>query len=329
MKKYILIVICILTYNITYSQNSNRDSILMKYIDTVNVKTSDFNHIFKTVIKPGINNNEKLRLFYYWVYKNFTFDTEGFIKNTSYQNLQETLVSHKGLCYEYNKLLEAACKELKIPEYSIEGYVKFYDFAPGQTFNESNHVWHAVYLDDKWLFIDLLWACGNLHIQNNNYIFKKRLNLEYFLVPPKNFLITHLPADPIWQFENKPLSIVGFTCKTNGIDSSLVGTYINYADSIININKLSIHNRQIRSAIRAYDFNNNNPDILITTYYNVAVELISKKSPTKIDLIHAKLYFTKSKTMMSKTKNQEILHLEPECERGIIVSDRKLKEFKG
>jgi len=69
-------------------------------------------------------------------------------------------------------------------------------------------------------------------IKGNDYTFKKQLHKEFFLVPPSNFITTHLPADPTWQFENNPLKISGFNGKINGIDSALRSTYINYVDTI-------------------------------------------------------------------------------------------------
>jgi hypothetical protein len=328
MKKYIFIAVTLLVYSTAFCQDAKRDSVLMEYVNTINTNSTDFSLLFNTITKPGTNVDEKITLFYYWVYKNFTFDTDGFIKNIRQQTLQETLISKKGLCYEYNNLLEAACKELNIPNFNIEGYVKFYQFKAGQNFNEANHIWHAVYVDNKWLFIDLLWACGNLYIHNNDYVFKKKINTAYFMAQPQSFITTHLPLDPVWQFESKPVTMAGFISKVDGIDESLTGEYMNYADSIAKMNKLSLQNRQIVSATRAYNFNNANSDILITTYYNIAVDLINKKSPTKTDLLNAKTYFLRSKNLMSKTTNQDVLNLKSNCEQGIKMSDSKLKFAK-
>jgi transglutaminase/protease-like cytokinesis protein 3 len=235
------------------------------------------------IIKPGKSDQEKLTLVYYWVYAHMNFDMDKFLMKGSLvpSSLSATLKSGKGMCYEYNEFI-AACKYLKIPGYNIEGYVKYYGFEPGQPFTQNNHIWYTAYIDGNWKMIDLLWACGTISIKGNDYKFLKKIHQEYFLVSPPNFSATHLPADPVWQFKNKPLTMSGFTSEIDVIDSTQHNNYINYADTISGMNKLSSHDQVLSSAIRAYQFNPANPNELIVIYYNDAVDIVNNIKATKI-----------------------------------------------
>jgi hypothetical protein len=331
MKKNLLLLIAIVLFRTSFAQISNADTANLKYVNTIEISTTDFNKLLPVIAKTGRTDVEKLTLVYFWVYSHITFDTERFLKTGPLQplTLSETLTSGAAMCYEYNEFIDAACKYLGIPGYNIEGYVKYYGFEPGQNFTQNNHIWHTAYIGGEWKMIDLLWACGTINMRTGNYEFKKSLHKEYFLVSPGNFNLTHLPADPIWQFENHPLTMAGFTSKSDGIDNTKRGEYINYIDSINVMNKLSPVNCELRSAIRAYNFNPENPNQLIVVYYNDAVELVDNKKATRKELLNAKNYFVQSKLLISKSKDPDMQSLAAVCEKGIMSVDNRLKYLKG
>jgi hypothetical protein len=330
MKKVLLLIAIVCLSKGVFGQSVNIDSVYLKYVDSIGISTTDFNKLLPLIIQPGKNNQEKLALVYYWVYKHLNFDMELFLKSGSLvpSNLSETLKSGKGMCYEYNEFMDAACKYLKIPGYNIEGYVKYYGFESGQHFTQNNHIWYAAYIDGSWKMIDLLWACGAMSIKDGNYTFKKRLHKEYFMVAPRDFASTHLPADPVWQFENKPLSILGFTSKTEGIDSTQRNAYINYADTIVMMNKLSPRDQELKAVIRAYNFNPSNPNQLIAVYYNYAVYLVNNVKAVKSDLIKARNYFIQSKSLILKSDDPDLQNLASVCEKGIKSIENRLKYIK-
>jgi len=330
MKRILLSLIAILIFKTGFAQNINPDTTYLKYVKSIAVSSDDFNTLLPLIVAPGKSDEEKLTLVYYWVYDHITFDTDRFLKTGPMQplNLTEALKSGQGLCFEYNEFIDVACKYLKIPGYNIEGYVKYYGFTAGQSFTENNHIWYTVYIDGKWKMLDLLWACGSLSIKDGNYTFKKKLHKEYFLVNPANFSETHLPADPVWQFTDHPLAMSGFISKKDGIDSSQRYSYINYADSIIAMNKLTNRDKELRSAIRGYNFNPSNPNQLIVIYYNDAVALVNNVKATKSELIKAKSYFTQSKLLIPKSKDTGIEALAPVCEKAIQSIDGRLKYIK-
>lgn len=330
MKNILFLLIGLILYQTGFAQTLDIDSVYLKHVNSIAISTTDFNKLLPSIVEPGKSNQEKLTLVYFWVYSHITFDIERFLKIGPLQplSLTETLKSGKGMCYEYNEFIETACKYLKIPGHRIEGYIKYYGFEPGQTFTQNNHIWYVVYIDGNWKMIDLLWACGTLAIKGDNYTFGKKLHKEYFLVDPRDFFGSHLPADPVWQFQSHPLTISGFTFKKNGIDSTQRGSYINYADTIKAMNKLNRRDNELRSGIRAYRFNAQNPNQLIVIYYNDAVDLVDNPKSTKTELIKAKTYFIQSKLLIEKSKDPDMQSLAPVCEKGIKSIENRLKYLK-
>jgi hypothetical protein len=122
------------------------------------------------------------------------------------------------------------CKAIGIESYVISGYTtdKVSNKIP-----ELGHAWNAVKIKGEYLLIDNTWAAGYL-IQKGNYVHEFRD--EYFLIPPKEFIKTHVPFDPIWQFLNNPISNINLENKDF---SSLHETgNFNYKDSIATIKDL-------------------------------------------------------------------------------------------
>ena len=303
MKRLFLLSIFLFPALFVFSQSTPTDTDRLHEVRAIDVnKSYDFKKLLPEITKSGSTPRQKLQLVYFWIYTHIDFDLENFLKNDPLppQSTQQILKSGKGTCYEYNALLAEACNYLHIPGYDIEGYVKYYGFSAGQPFTHQNHIWRVIYIEDQWLMADVLWASGTLSIKNGIYTFNKALHPEYFLTPPADFLTTHLPADPIWQFENKPLSVEGFSAKAIGIDDSKRLAYINYADSIAVMNKLPSDEREIRSALRAYAFNPADIDDIFITYYNQAVSQISKRPATKKSLAKAYTYFSAAKKIVPK-----------------------------
>jgi|SRR6185312_10081912 len=330
MNKYLITFITIIFSFTAFAHNKTVDSAFLKYAESIPVSTTDFNKLLPVITQPGQTNEDKLTLVYYWVYSHIDFDMDRFLRSGPLQplSIKDALTSGKGECFEYNEFVEAACKYLNIRSYSIEGYVKYYGFTAGQHFTENNHIWFTVCLDGQWKMIDLLWACGTMAVKNGTYKFTKKLHPEYFLADPAAFFDSHLPADPVFQFNNSPLSMSGFISKADGVDSTQRYTPISYADTIKMMANLSHHVLELRSAIRGYRFNPTNPNQLIAIYYNDAVDLVNNPKATKRELTRARNYFFQAKLLIPKSKDQSIQSLGPVCEKGIISIENRLTYIK-
>jgi hypothetical protein len=330
LKYCLLFVFLILGFKQTQAQIADTDSAYLEYVKKINISTNSFDKLLPLITQPGNSTAQKLKLVYYWVYEHIDFDTQRFLISGPLQPLstQETLKSGKALCYEYNGFVNMACSYLKLPGFDIEGYVKYYGFEPGGALNQNNHVWHVVYIDGKWKMIDLLWGSGALSIKGDNYKFKKRLEKVYFLASPDDFLKTHLPADPVWQFQEHPLTMAGFTAKEDDIDGDKRGAFINYTDSIKSTYKLSAADNEVRSALRAFKFNPTNPDQLLIVYYNNAVSLMNNAKASSNDLNKAKSYFSHCIPLIEHTQTRELKPLLQVCDRGIASATTRLKKLK-
>jgi len=318
-----LLVVAVFLIQIESSMAIDRDSILQYHIDTLKIETTDFKTLFYEITKVATSSEEKLTAFYYWVFKNISFDTDRFNKDATPLNLRDILKYKKGLCSEYANLINEACAQLKVPNVKIEGYVKYYGYKAGRSFKEVNHVWNAIYIEKSWKLIDLLWACGTMENTGPSYTFNKKISRDFFLSEPKKFIDSHFPADPIWQFKYYPYKIEVFTNSIDGIDTSAGRlSFINYKDSITEFLSLSEGQRLIKTGERAYQYNKDNHTTLAINYYNAGVDLVNKKQATAGELNLAKKYFENAKDLCSTSLGLE--DLANQCAAGINAIQKKI-----
>ena len=107
------------------------------------------------------------------------------------------LKKRKGICANYSALFHACCQAIGVQSYIIEGYTRQYE-----RIIPVAHAWNAVYIDGKFFDIDVTWAAG--YVKGKVYYQQFRDN--YFMISPSEFIKTHMPFDPVWQFSNNPLT---------------------------------------------------------------------------------------------------------------------------
>lgn len=98
-------------------------------------------------ICSGVSTDEgKAKAAYTWVLNNITYDYDC---NPFYQysNIDKTLRTKKGICYDIANLFTAICRSQNIPCYSIDGYLK--------TDYEYKHTWNRVCIDGTWYNVDI------------------------------------------------------------------------------------------------------------------------------------------------------------------------------
>ncbi len=117
-------------------------------INIINAKIDD---IKKEIIKDGMSDREKIKAFHDYIINNSVYDEEraANIEKNADDNPLHT--SHKatgpllegwGLCSGYSDALKIYLDQLKIPNYKVAN---------------DKHIWNLVYIDGKWLNIDLTW----------------------------------------------------------------------------------------------------------------------------------------------------------------------------
>ena len=151
---------------------------------------------------------EKMTAIYCWLAHNITYDVakaaalspltaEDYDKNKAIRN---TLKVKKGVCQDYAELMEALCERCNIKAYSVYGIVR-----KQEQIGEA-HAWIVAWIDGQWRIYDPTWGAGYV----NDGVFSQRFNAEFYDMPPKDAVKSHLPLDPMWQLLAYPISVESF-----------------------------------------------------------------------------------------------------------------------
>lgn len=174
----------------------------------------------------------KARAIYYWIANNIKYDVPKMKANSSYFNQQElvdeVLLKRQGVCANYAALFQACCQFAGIESFVIEGYVR----QNGKLFF-NGHAWNAIKVDNRYYDIDATWAAG--YIENDKFI--PKFMDDYFMVLPDEFIKTHMPVDPVWQFSSNPLTYKEFD--SGNFQKLAIPAGFNYSDSIKSLSGLS------------------------------------------------------------------------------------------
>ena len=109
-------------------------------------------------------DEEKAKAFHKWIVENFEydFDCDPFIQ---YFDVNKTVSTRQGICYDFSHLFAAFCRSQNIPCYVIDGtsYTDFTDC----------HTWNRVYFDGAWWNVDITSDISSLDAGKNLYGFHK------------------------------------------------------------------------------------------------------------------------------------------------------------
>lgn len=101
---------------------------------------------FDEICSGSLTDEEKAKVAYTWVLNNIAYDCDC---NTFYQyfDLDKTLQTKKGICYDIANLFTAICRSQNITCYSVDGYRKD-DY-------QYKHTWNRVCIDGVWYNVDI------------------------------------------------------------------------------------------------------------------------------------------------------------------------------
>ncbi|HHW38155.1 MAG TPA: Ig domain-containing protein [Bacillales bacterium] len=125
-----------ITLKFTYYESAAE----MKYVDQ-QVKA-----ILAKIIKPEMNNHEKVKAVHDYLVLNLGYDTT-LNSNSPYTALKKGVTA----CNGYAMLAYKMLKELGFEVRLISGV------ASSQVYKTQNHAWNLVKLDDKWYHLDVTW----------------------------------------------------------------------------------------------------------------------------------------------------------------------------
>lgn len=146
------------------------------------------------------NQLDMLKSLYGWMSAHISYDVVNTFKPDYYKDTADaiikTLQTRTAVCEGYASLFMDICRRANIPAWRVDGY----PLTAGKPGNAS-HAWVAVFTDNRWLLIDPTWGAG--YVKDNKY--QPQLNWQHFLVAPAVFIKTHVPFDPLFQFQDQPL----------------------------------------------------------------------------------------------------------------------------
>lgn len=161
-------------YKIKVFENISGNKYSTKQSVDINVKLNDFNSPFlvankfvnytetSNVVKKAqeltedkANDIEKLDAIYNYIITNIVYDTEKAktVKSGYVPNVDEILVSNKGICFDYASMMAAMLRSVDIPAKLVTGY-------------SSNlsvfHAWNEVYTDETgWIVLNEMYFDGD------------------------------------------------------------------------------------------------------------------------------------------------------------------------
>jgi hypothetical protein len=175
---------------------------------------------------------DKVRAIFIWLASNIQYDVENMFAINFYadpkEKIDKSLKTRKGICADYATLFNEICSKTGIRSYEVVGFTKqagFTDYIP--------HAWCAAQVDSSWYMFDPTWGSG--YLMNNK--FYKKINNNYYKVPPSVLIKTHMPFDYLWQFLHYPVTAQEFY--EGNVLENKIKPYFHFSDSILANEKLS------------------------------------------------------------------------------------------
>ena len=300
-----------------------------KYLEIQTERVASLNDLTNRIISKTANKREQLQILLLWFFDNMSVDSIRFFQGGDPLSDSEAFTRRIGLCDEYSSIMSQFCKTANIRNYKVVGYVKYSNFNAGDPFTEANHAWNAVYLDSSWVLCDLFWSTLALATDKPEPHFLKRLETDYLLGHPNDFIRDHLPADPVFQLSNYPIVVSSFTKRLEGIDTTIPKmNYVNYGDSLDRLSKMAESDRMLAIAQHSYDYNKQNPNDMIVESYNYSVDIINKKAATRQELARARKTLTKALAIIDTSGDEAVRSLKSNCKTGIVMIDKRLAVIK-
>lgn len=206
-------------------------SLMLRIPDRLTYSTTD---IAEYVNRNFTTDKKKLLAIYTWVAKNIRYDTDS-ANNINLGTDHEAKITaalrrRRGVCENYAAIFNDICIKSGLTSFIVEGYVK-----QNGVVDRTGHAWCAVFVDNSWLLCDPTWDEG-------------KSTTRWFLVPPSEMIVTHMPFDPMWQLLNYPVSHKQFYHGDTYPDKN--HPFFNYNDSIAAYIKMDSLQRFISTANR-------------------------------------------------------------------------------
>ncbi|MBE0647568.1 MAG: hypothetical protein IH596_07285 [Bacteroidales bacterium] len=158
------------------------------------------------MVKAG-SEAEMARLVFSWMAYNIKYDARSF-NSGQYGDMSATgvLKSRLAVCAGFANLFQAICGAGGLECVTISGYSKGYGYRPKQKFTKTDHTWNAVKINGEWYLMDATWGQGYGETRGGRMVAREKFDDYWFAPPAREFIFTHLPEDPQWQFQDETIS---------------------------------------------------------------------------------------------------------------------------
>jgi hypothetical protein len=198
----------------------------------------DVKKLAATLSKDCETDEETVFAFSYWICKNIRFDYPEYEKRRAEnKSIKKILRTHKALSDGYSKLFVELCDAQNIPAIYVPGYIKDYDYMPGDTLYRAEYAWTIVMLSGKWYVMDLTAASCKIIAAVNplsrvswallRIPYASHLKAvmsydpQYLYIDPTKNLSRLIPVSDMFQLVQNPMPMSSFM-----MSDSLVHAYL-------------------------------------------------------------------------------------------------------
>ncbi len=228
---FLILIYCWVCSSPVYAKRRYDPSISYNSVDRIayNVPVrynNDLNKLTDYLInKAPQNDRMKVRVIFAWISYHILYDYYSYRQGeknpqkllTHYDTPVETFDKRSGVCINFAKLFTYMARRAGLNAVVVEG------FAFG-----GRHAWNAVQIDGKWELLD----STNIHLafrrvhsdgmyqtavnkrkrrsKRNKDKLPRKIDDEYFLLDPKEMILSHFPEEDRWQLLNPPVSPENF-----------------------------------------------------------------------------------------------------------------------
>ncbi len=301
IKSIFLIVFLFGTFNLlqaqepTFGKYGSIDRLVKKVPDSL---SNHIIHVHRYLDSIGIDDEGRIRAFYMWIITNIKYEDQVellYDKNILFYMGSNNCVSpvcvfkkKKAVCEGFSKLFQFFCQQSGIEAYTIGGYIS----KNGTLQDRATHSWNVAKINEEWRFFDLTWAYA--HLEHSGI---KRSTNEFYMVDPHEFVLSHIPLVPMWQFIETPVPISVFNMGDEIINSYLEKKkpHYNYVDSLNQYKSLNSREKCIKTANAIYKANASNKHNRAIEYYRYALLILhyqsslENKSLKELDMAREKI----------------------------------------
>jgi len=165
----------------------------------LNYSGQSINELAELLQQKATTEAEKHRIIYAWITQHISYDMAAFndaVYHDQYPDVDapKVLRDRTTICSGYSNLYYALAEAMNLKSAIIIGYAK--GATPSmERFQDVNHSWNAIEIDDQWYLLDTTWGAGSIIEGQFNPEYKP----YYFATAPDEFINSHFPQDTGWQ----------------------------------------------------------------------------------------------------------------------------------